>query len=71
MTDDADEVERIALDLIERFCDAVVSIARELAAASIKARDEMLISAETWRDIIDVIERLLSNYGKAQWLTIH
>jgi hypothetical protein len=71
MTDDADEVERIALDLIERFGDAVVPIARELAAASIKARDEMLISAETWRDIIDVIERLLSNYGKAQWLTIH
>ena len=54
----ADDIERIALDLIERFDDLAAPIARELAAASGEVQDEMLNSAEAWFSVADAIERL-------------
>ena len=71
MTGSTYDIERIALDLVEQFGDLATSIARELAAASDEVHDDMLLSAETWRAVIDAVERLLSNYGQAQLLTIH
>ena len=71
MVSDTYDFECIAFDLIERFGDFAGLIARELAAGSDSAQDDMLFSAETWRDIISAIERLLLNYGRAQRLTIH
>ena len=54
-TDDND-IECIALDLIERFGDFAVSIARELAEIAHHPYGAIL-SAETWQDITDAIER--------------
>ncbi len=53
-----DDIERIAWDLIARFGDLAVPIACELAVASGEAQHEIVLSAETWRDIIDRIEWL-------------
>jgi hypothetical protein len=68
---DTYDFECIAFDLIEQFGDFAGLIARELAAGSASAQDDMLLSAETWRDVISALERLLLNYGRAQRLTIH
>jgi hypothetical protein len=56
--DFGNDVQRIALDLIERFGDLAAPIARELATASDAAHDEMALSSETWRAIINTIEFL-------------
>ena len=53
-----DDIERLAWDLIARFGDLAAPIACELAAASGEAQDEIALSAETWRDIINAIEWL-------------
>jgi len=52
------DIERIALDLIEWFGELAAPIARGLAAASGEAQDDVLLSAETWRAIINTIEWL-------------
>ena len=51
-------IECVALDLIERFGDRAASIARELAEIANEPHGEIL-SAETWIDITDAIERAL------------
>jgi hypothetical protein len=71
VTGKSHDIERVALDLIDQFGDLATLIARELAMASGEMQDDMLLSAETWRAVIDAIERLLSDYGQAQWLTVH
>lgn len=71
MTGDTYDIERIALDLIEQFDDLATPIARALATASDEVQDDMLLSAEIWRAVLNSIERLLSDYGQAQLLTIH
>jgi hypothetical protein len=53
MSDDADDVERVAQELIERFGSGAVNIAREQVEAAASAPD-----AQAWRDIADAIERL-------------
>jgi hypothetical protein len=68
--DDGSQIERVAREIIERFGDGAVHVARKLAEVSDEVQDEMLTSAETWREITDAIERLLSNYGQAQRLII-
>ena len=55
-----DDIKHIALDLIERFDELAVPIARELAAVSNEAQDDMLLSAEAWRNVIIAIEQLSS-----------
>ena len=50
------DIDRIALDLIERFGELAEPIARELATASSEAQDEMLLSPQTWQAIINTIE---------------
>jgi hypothetical protein len=57
MSDDADDIERDARDMIRQFGDAAADIAHlraEIAEKNI--RNERL--AQTWRDIADAIERL-------------
>ena len=56
MTNDADEVESVALEMIERFGAAAVGFVREQAEIAEALPD--IFSAETWHDIADVIERL-------------
>ena len=56
--DESQVIERLALDLIERFGDFAAPIARELAEIANEPHGEIL-SAETWRDITDAIERAL------------
>ena len=51
------DIERIALDLIDRFGDLAEPIAREWATASGEAQDEMLLAPQTWQAIINTIER--------------
>jgi hypothetical protein len=58
MSSNGDDVERVALDLIERFGDFAASIARELAEIANENHGRIL-SAETWRDITDAVERAL------------
>jgi hypothetical protein len=53
-----DDIERIALDLIERFGDFAASIARELADIA-NERHGAALCAERWREITDAIERAL------------
>ena len=57
MTNDSDYVERTALEMIGQFGAGAAHIARKLAEASDEVQDDMLPSAETWRDIADAIER--------------
>jgi hypothetical protein len=52
------DIDRIALDLIERFGEFAMPLARDLAATSGKAQDQTLLPAETWKAIINTIERL-------------
>ncbi len=55
MSDDTDDVERVALELIERFGAGAVHIASEQAQAAASVPD-----AEAWRNVTKVIERLLT-----------
>ena len=55
MTDDFDDIEGVALELIERFGATAVHIAREQAEAAASVSD-----AEAWRNVADAIERLLT-----------
>lgn len=55
MTKDADEVERAALELIDRFGHAAVYLARDLAERVEEGRGE---AAQAWHDIADIIDRL-------------
>ena len=71
VTSNTYDIERIALDLIDQFGDLAAPIARELATASGEVQDDMLLSAETWRAVINAVEQLLSYYGRVQLLTIH
>ena len=52
-----DDVERGAQELIKRFGDRAAQTARELAEIA-EAHFRGLLTAETWRDIGDAIERL-------------
>jgi hypothetical protein len=55
MSDDTDNVEHVALEMIERFGAGAVHIAREQAEAAASVPD-----AEAWRNIAEAIERLLT-----------
>ena len=56
MTGDADDVGRIALEMVERFGTSAVHIARKQAEIVVAVPDAP--SAELWHDIADAIERL-------------
>jgi hypothetical protein len=56
MIDDADDVERVALEMIKRFDDSAAHVARELA--EIAAEMINLSSAEKWLNVAAAIERL-------------
>jgi hypothetical protein len=60
MTDDADDVEYVALEMIGRFGAEAAQVARELARS---AEEQQRASAQTWRGIADAIER--SHAGEA------
>jgi hypothetical protein len=55
MRDDKHNVERDALDMIDRFGFAAVYLARELAETAEERRGQ---SAQAWHDIADAIDRL-------------
>ena len=55
------DIERIAFDQIERFGELAEPIARELATASSEARDEMLLSPQTWQAMRS---RMQYSYGR-------
>ena len=55
MSDDANDIERDALDMIKRFGHAAVYLAREIAETAEGRGGE---SAQAWHDIADVIDRL-------------
>jgi hypothetical protein len=57
--DHDDIVEGIARGMIDRFGSGAAHVARALAEVSNEVQDEAVTSAETWREIVDVIERLL------------
>jgi hypothetical protein len=50
-----DDIERDALDMIDRFGDAAVYLARELAESAEERRGQ---SAQAWHDIADAIDRV-------------
>jgi hypothetical protein len=57
MTDDADDIEQDALDMIRQFGNAAAQTARMRAEIADKnLRNQHL--AQAWRDIADAIERL-------------
>jgi hypothetical protein len=56
MTNHAVDVERVPLEMIERFGSSAVNIARW--QAEIVAAVPDMLSAKMWRDIADAIERL-------------
>lgn len=53
MTDNPDDVEGVALEMIERFSAEAARVAREQAEKAASVPD-----AEAWRNVADVIERL-------------
>src|SRR3954468_6697307 len=55
--DDADEVERVAGEFLERHGPSVILELRE--RAEIAAANEDQLSAEAWTDIADAVDRLL------------
>ena len=55
MSDDTEDAERVALEMIERFGAGAVRIAREQAEAATSVLD-----AEAWRNVADAIENLLT-----------
>jgi hypothetical protein len=58
MTFRVDGIERIAREMIDRFGDRAVGVARKLAEVSAQVQDKMLPSAGAWSAIADAIERL-------------
>jgi hypothetical protein len=54
MTDNGDEIEGVALEMIERFGAKAAHVARELAQST---EERQRNSAQTWRDIANAIER--------------
>ena len=60
MSSNSDYEERTALEMIGQFGAGAAHIARALAQATDEAQDDMLPSAETWRDIADAIEQSLT-----------
>jgi len=69
MSDDAQDVEPVALEMVQRFGSSAVNIARW--QAEIVAAVPDMLSAKMWRDIADAIERLLANYGQAKRLIVY
>lgn len=63
--DNGDHIERIALEMIERFGDGATYVALVLADVSDEVQDDMLRSAETWRDIAEATEQFLTNATRA------
>ena len=57
MADNADEVERAALEMIVRFGGGAARVVRGLAAS---AEEQQRTSAQAWRDIADAVEILLT-----------
>jgi hypothetical protein len=55
MIGDTDDIERDALDIIKRFGDSAVYLARELAES---AEGHRGVSAQAWQDIADAIDQL-------------
>ena len=66
---DAQDVEPVALEMVQRFGSSAVNIAR-WQAEIVAAVPDMLL-AKMWRDIADAIERLLANYGQAKRLIVY
>jgi hypothetical protein len=58
MSNNVDGIERVALEMIERFGDRATHVARKLAEVSDQVQDKMLPSAAAWCAIADAIERL-------------
>jgi len=56
--DDGSQIERVAREMVELFGDGAAHVARKLAEVSDEVQDDMLTSAETWREIAEAIERL-------------
>jgi len=61
--DDGSQIDRIAREMVEQFGDGAAHVARKLADVSDEIQDEMLTSAETWRQIADAIEQLFVKPG--------
>jgi hypothetical protein len=55
MPDNLDDIERVALEMIERFGAGAVDIVHEQVEAAASASD-----VEAWRDVANAIERLLT-----------
>ena len=55
--DDGEIIERTAVEMIKRFRSAAAHIARELAEIADENRHDPP-SAETWRNVADMVERL-------------
>ena len=55
MKDNPDGIERNALDMVNRFGDTAVYLARDLAERAEGRRDE---SAKVWHAIADAIDRI-------------
>jgi hypothetical protein len=58
---DEDDLRRVTLKMTQQLGDAAPRMAREQAKIADGLSD--MLSAETWRDIADAIERLLSKLG--------
>jgi hypothetical protein len=54
MTDNLDDIEGVALELIERFGAEAAHVARDQAEIAASVSD-----AKAWRNVADAIERLL------------
>jgi hypothetical protein len=54
---DAEDIERLALELVVRFGGGAARVARGLAEA---AEEQRRVSAQAWRSIADAVERLLT-----------
>jgi hypothetical protein len=55
--DDGDIIERTAVEMIKRFRSGAAHIARELAEIAEENHHDRP-SAETWRNVADMVERL-------------
>jgi hypothetical protein len=55
--DDGETIERTAVEMIKRFRSAAAHIARELAEIADDNQNDRP-SAETWRNVADMVERL-------------
>jgi len=55
--DDGDIIERTAVDMIKRFRSSAAHIARELAEIA-EENPHDRPSAETWRNVAEMVERL-------------